>query len=125
MSEKLDWSKGGLKTRGGVDAVIVGEAKGYLIGYLNYGHSEVPHPMRWRLDGKVDGAPSSAGDLVPLPPPPRKLEGWVNVYVGNTPACWIRESKEAADNFSRTAPERIACLDLSKFNITFTPGEGL
>ena len=69
----------------------------------------------------ADKTEESRNDLVNVPET-RKLAGRVNVYEWGITS--VRESK-----YDETRPVRyegcLACIDLSKLNITYTVGEGL
>lgn len=71
----------------------------------------------------ADKTLESRNDLVNVPET-NKLEGWLNVY-SSTPSCQsrIHPTKEYADDCA--SEKRLACIDLSKLNITYTVGEGL
>lgn len=115
---KLDWSKG-VQTRDGREAHVYESVDGKLFGRYLAADGRW-YATTWGTDGSYTTA-SWPLDLVPLPPPPRKLEGWVNVY--ETVGCWNYANRREAD--ANSGQSRIACLDLSKYGITFTPGEGL
>lgn len=83
---------------------------------------EYQSPDTWDANGKYDSVDQeSKFDLINIPEK-RKLTGWVNVYQNGDLAH--HESKLAADQ-NRSVYYCIACLDLSKYNIEFTEGEGL
>lgn len=74
----------------------------------------------WFAGGK---GPNNYLDLIPVPKK-RKLTGFMNAYEGDTTIGFsYHKSREIADSYGACA--RIACLDLSRFNIEFTEGEGL
>jgi hypothetical protein len=62
--------------------------------------------------------PDPSRDLINIPEK-RRLTGWINVYPTNN----THQSKAMADG--NAGDSRIACLDLSKYNIEFEEGEGL
>lgn len=69
-----------------------------------------------------DGAQGD-NDLINIPEK-RKLTGWLNVY-----DCFgygMRyETKQECDDNVNNSRTRLACIDLSKYNIEFTEGDGL
>lgn len=59
-------------------------------------------------------------------PETRTLTGCLNVYSNNFTSS-VYEHRKTCDDIAAALPtdDRIACLDLSKYNITFEVGEGL
>lgn len=73
-------------------------------------------------DGKLydDIESESDWDVIEEIKPKRKLTGWMNIYREGIKG-FIHENKVLADNH---ANNRIACIDLSKYNIEYEDGEG-
>ena len=59
-------------------------------------------------------------------PETRTLTGCLNVYSNNFTSS-VYEHRKTCDDIAAALPtdDRIACIDLSKYNITFEVGEGL
>jgi len=73
------------------------------------------------LDGTFDpDCKVGPSDLINIPEK-RKMTGWVNVYPDG--AGVILKTKSECDR--NAAGDRIACLDLSKYNIEFEEGDGI
>ena len=82
-----------------------------------------PNGQQWIGSFLGDGKYHPSGqlsnyDLVNIPQK-RRLTGWLNVYSTHN----MHDSKAQADEWA--SDSRIACLDLSKYNIEFEDGEGL
>ena len=68
-----------------------------------------------------DGEDKSDFDIMPEK---KQLAGWVNVYPDFTGES-LHTTRESADKATSSRGGRIACVDLSKYNITYEQGEGL
>lgn len=74
--------------------------------------------LNYTADGRFVRNQKNNADLI-QPQAKHKLTGWLNVYPDG---CCLSTTRKA-DDFA--GPNRIACLDLSQYNIEFEEGEGL
>lgn len=72
------------------------------------------------IDGRVYPGFESSCDLINIPEK-KKLTGHVNINMSGAISVW--STRDMAD-FNKSLG-RIACLDLSKYNIEYEEGEGL
>lgn len=76
--------------------------------------------MTYMSDGRYYSKFESPYDLINIPEK-RKLTGWLNMYESGYGG--VHKTRSEADKWYEE--RRIACLDLSKYNIEFEVGEGL
>lgn len=82
--------------------------------------------MQWSADGSYIGKLKTVSplDLINIPEK-HKLTGWVNVYRDDFGGRFIGSSHSSKSLATDYGAGRIACLDLSKYNIEFEEGDGL
>ena len=122
MTFDLDWPHGHV-TRDGRKARIIcrdlqsvhGPIVAAVMNYAGSGETVVTYYP----DGKYIQRDTNSCDLLNVPAPKRRIQGWINVYqLPFEGPIYPRKTRADADN--NAAPDRIAC-----FYVDIEEGEGL
>ena len=121
-AQEIDWSKP-IQRRNGKRAVFLEKMRNSVIVLLH----EIDDTWvegSFNFDGRVGYEYESDGDIINVPPEEHKLEGFLNLIKGGG-VIKTKDKRNNEDFHDFHGKDRVACIDLSKHNITYTHGQGL